>query len=500
MMHSKIVTNRLIVKIALAFAVLVVLMGVSYIFITIHFTNKHFAERSQKLNAPLARHLIEEKFQGNSPYLEDGSVNKALFGDLMHDMMAVNRAIEVYLLDDSGKILYSVVLDHDDPKSNSYYVDLAPIQEFIASDGDTYLLGDDPRDDSQKKIFSVAPFSSAGRDGYVYIILSGQELDKVSSDLFSDYFMKLGMGASVITMSFILFLGLISIWFLTKNLRRFIDTVKRFREGDMDVRIDNPEKADLSLLAVNFNEMADTIKENMEEIKSVDILRRELIANVSHDLRTPLSIINGYVETLQMKKEQLSSQEFDDYLRTIKSSTDKLSHLISQLFEYSKLEAKQIQPSKEPFAITDLALDLVSKYQLLAEEKNIRIKLESEEQLPLVFADISLVERALQNLLDNALKFTQEGGVVSLNINSNIKQVKISLSDNGPGIPKSDQMIIFDRYRQSRKNSQNEGAGLGLAIVKKIMELHNTTISVISIPNEGSTFEFNLPKYELSMN
>ncbi|MEP0986742.1 HAMP domain-containing sensor histidine kinase [Ekhidna sp.] len=498
MSGARLLTNKLLKKIVSVFFLLVVLMGVSYIFTTLYFTNKHFEERSQKLNSELANHLIEEKFQGNSPFLEDGSVNKSLFGDLMHDMMAVNRGIEVYLLSTSGEILYSVVLSHDNPDDPAQYVDLDPVNEFINTNGGKYILGDDPRQVGKKKIFSAARFNHKGREGYIYIVLAGQEIDKISSSLFSSYFMRLGVGASIITMVFVLFLGIISIWFLTKNLRSIIYTVGRFQEGDLKIRIDKAEKNDLSILAINFNEMADTIEKNMEEIKSVDVLRRELIANVSHDLRTPLSIINGYIETLQIKKADLSEVEIDKYLSIIKTSSEKLARLVSQLFEYSKLEAKQVEPLKEPFSITDLAMDLVSKYQMLGEEKDVKIELKAQKGVPLVFADISLVERALQNLLDNALKFTSRGGSVSLSVSSNNEQVKVGISDTGPGINEHDQSMIFDRYRQAKKNSNQEGIGLGLAIVKKIMELHNTTIKVVSSPNEGSTFEFYLPKYQVS--
>ena len=132
---SNTLSNTLIKKLGVVFFLLVVLMGTSYTLISIYFTNKHFEERSQKLNAQLANHLIEEKFQGNSPFLEDGSVNKALFGDLMHDMMAVNRGIEVYLLDRDGAILYSVVLKHDEPNDPIQYVDLNPVHEFIGCNG-----------------------------------------------------------------------------------------------------------------------------------------------------------------------------------------------------------------------------------------------------------------------------------------------------------------------------------------------------------------------------
>lgn len=497
-MSDQTLSNKLIQKLGIIFFLAVVIMAVSYIFTTVYLTNKHYEERSQKLNAQLAQHLIDEKFQDASPFLEDGSVNKPLFGDLMHDMMAVNRGIEVYLLDSTGAILYSVVLDHDDPNDPIQYVSLDPVNEFIGCGGNRYILGDDPRDRNEEKIFSAASFDANGRSGFIYIVLAGQELQILSSSLLTDYFLKLGVGASLITMVFVLLLGLGSIWFLTKNIRTLVETVKRFREGDMDIRIDNPEKTDLSLLATNFNEMADTIKKNVEEIKSVDVLRRELIANVSHDLRTPLAIINGYIETLQIKGDQLSEEEKEKYLDIIKGSSEKLSKLVAQLFEYSKLEAEQVKPEKEPFPITDLAMDLIAKYQILAEEKKISISMDAKGSIPLVFADIGLVERVIQNLLDNALKFTPKGGKIGLSISASDQDVQVQVSDTGPGINESDQKLIFDRYRQSRRQSRSDGVGLGLAIVQKIVELHNSSIQVISKPNQGSIFQFSLPSYEIA--
>lgn len=482
-------------KLSITFFLLVVLMGVSYVFTTMYFTKRHFQETSQKLNISLADHLIEEKFQNASPFLEDGSVNKPLFGDLMHDMMAVNRSIEVYLLNDNGEILYSVVLDHSNPNEPAKKVSLKPIQTFIAQEGNEFVLGDDPRNPTEPNIFSAAPFEVDGKSGYIYIILAGQELAAVTDALLGSYFMQLGLGAATLTTLFALIIGLLSIWFLTKNLRDIIQTVKRFQEGDMEIRIENPNNSDLSVLANNFNEMADTLAKNMEEIQSVDSLRRELIANVSHDLRTPLAILKGYVETLQMKANSLNEEERSKYLTIIHDSSDKLSKLVAQLFEYSKLEAQQVKPNKEPFSMTDLALDLVANYQVIGEKKGISLHLDAGKDIPMVFADISLVERAIQNLMDNALKFTPKDGKVTLHIASSDKDVMITVSDTGPGIKESEQVQLFERYRQSKRTNQSEGVGLGLAIVKKIMELHNTKIQIISKPNEGSSFQFWLPSY-----
>ncbi len=494
-MNTSTVTTRLIRKIIFTFLLLILIIGVGYIFITYYFTNKFFEETSQKLNSEVASHVINEKFQNASPFLEDGSVNKPLFGDLMHDMMAVNRGIEVYLLSKEGDVLYSVVLDHSDDEKPATKIDIAPLDEFIACHGDRYILGQDPRNPTNQKIFSADKFSIDGNEGYIYVILASQKFEQVTDSVLGSYFLKLGLGASIVTLIFAGIVGVIVIWYLTKTLRDIIDTVRRFKEGDMEARVSNADTKDLSVLTETFNDMADTLVANIDELKSVEQLRRELIANVSHDLRTPLAITKGYVETLQMKKKSLSEQEQDKYLSIVGNSIEKLEKLIDQLFEYSKLEAKQITPQKEPFSIADLAHDVFEKYQQLSEKKKINLQLSIEPNLPSVFADISLVERVLQNLIDNALKFTPDGGTITIAMQSSLKSVSVAIKDTGAGIPESEIEEIFERYKQAKSEPKKskEGAGLGLAIAKKIVELHDSAIQVVSKPNRGTTFQFQLP-------
>jgi len=274
--------------------------------------------------------------------------------------------------------------------------------------------------------------------------------------------------------------------------------VQRFKEGDYTARITPENKGDLINLSDNFNSMADQIVENIDQLKSVENLRRELIANISHDLRTPLAIMQGYVETLLMKNNDLSATNREKYLNTVLNSSKKLSGLISQLFEYSKLEAKQIEPKKEPFFIAELAQDVFAKYQILTEQKNIELALEIPDNLPMVFADLSLVDRVIQNLMDNAVKFTPTNGKITLQLIPLDSHVEIKIADTGPGISEEDQSYIFDRYEKAaRKGRQNSGAGLGLAIAKKILELHDASIRVQSKLNEGTAFMFQLPAYSV---
>lgn len=496
--NNSILSVRLILKLGSSFLAILVLAGICYTLISIYLSNKYFYETTQKLHANLAQDLIAEKFKNAEPFTAEGEVNKELFGGIMQDMMAVNRAIEVYLLDTTGNVQYSVVLNHDQPAQMETKVSLAPIQQFISEKGSNYILGDDPRNPGEQKIFSAAHFNKNGKEGYVYIILAGKEFLATRSNLFKSYFIQIGLGGSILTLVFGTILGILSIWYLTKNLREIIYAAKRFQQGDLDYRIEGVKKTDLANVASTYNEMADTILSDIEKIKSVDKLRQELIANISHDLRTPLAIIQGYSETLQMKDGTISNEERKEYLESIHRNSERLSKLVEQLFEYSKLESNQVHPKKEPFLLSELVNDIHRTYSLLAEQKEIDFQLVADNDIPLVYADISLVERAIQNLLDNALKFTPNGGNVSVKLVAHSNRVQVVIQDSGPGIKKENQSLIFERYRQTKTGVEKEGVGLGLAIVKKIMEIHNSSIKVLSKPNEGTSFSFSLPVYSIA--
>ena len=151
---------------------------------------------------------------------------------------------------------------------------------------------------------------------------------------------------------------------------------------------------------------------------------------------------------MQIKKDELSPEEKEEYLGTINGNIDKLTGLVDQLFEYSKLESEQITPVKEPFSITELSHDLLAKFKLIADQKGITIELDHGGENNLVYADIGLVERALQNLLENAIKYTDKGGKITLAVIKKGDNIEINITDTGQGIPLNEQPYIFDRYKQ----------------------------------------------------
>ena len=266
--------------------------------------------------------------------------------------------------------------------------------------------------------------------------------------------------------------------------------IRDFQSGNRAARINFKGNGELQEFAASFNEMADTINRNIDEINEKDRLRRELIANVSHDLRTPLSVVRGYIETVLIKNESLSQEERKKYLETILQSTDGLMMLVKDLFELSGLEAREANPNIETFAIDELLQDIYQKNTIIAQKKNIKFTFNRSEKVSIIKADIRMMERVFQNLIDNAFKFTPENGSVSLEIEQTEESLQISVSDSGPGIEKGELENIFSRYHQIKRisESSSKGFGLGLAIVKKILDLHGFGIIVKSEVGKGTRF------------
>ena len=469
-------------RISFVFTLLLMVVGFAYIIITTIASKNYFLETTQKLNASIADYLIKE-----APPFKNGEVNDEALGVIMHSMMAVNPSIEVFLLDPEGEILSFVVLDS---KVKLKRVDINPVKEFIKTKGSQFILGDDPRSNGYQTIFSATEvIENEKLLGYVYITLASEKFEEVAAGLLGSYWLKLTLDSFLITMVAALLISLLLTALLTKNLRKIVKTVSKFKDGDLEARIPALKtNSELSVLASTFNQMADNILHHMDELKKVDSLRRELIANVSHDLRNPLAVINGYVETMMIKGDQITITERENYLKIINDSSEKLTKLVADLFELSKLESGQMHLKMEPFRIQELLFDACMKFELFAKVKNIDLVADISQSLPVVEADLYLLDRVIQNLIDNAVKYTPENGKITLKAFYCLTTFKVcvSIKNTGHGIPEKDLDSLFERYYMVDKDKKGiEGSGLGLAIVKKILEVHNSQIQVFS---DSSTF------------
>jgi len=252
---------------------------------------------------------------------------------------------------------------------------------------------------------------------------------------------------------------------------------------------------EIDRLGATFQAMTRRIHQQVQTLQHTDRLRRELVAHVSHDLRTPLAALHGYLETLCLKDTQLTPQDRRHYLDIAVRHSTRLGKLVAELFELAKLEAHETQVHAEAFSLAELVQDVVQKFQLMAHQKQQLLQAQLTDDLPFVWADIALIERVLDNLLQNALQYTAPGGTITVALALQGPSIAVQVTDTGYGIPPEDLPYIFERFYRATQGHQDTagGVGLGLAIAKRILELHGSTIAVDSTVHGGTTFTFPLP-------
>lgn len=246
-----------------------------------------------------------------------------------------------------------------------------------------------------------------------------------------------------------------------------------------------------------FTAMATELKAQYEKVKTTDELRKELISYVSHDLRTPLAALLGYLETWQMSKDNLSAEESDRLIQVAIDNGHHISYLVEQLFELARLDSSNAAIDMEPVALTDLAYDVIQTLSLIAQEKGVVLKvLNPGNDAMMALADLPKLERVLTNLLDNGIRHCEAGDTVTIELAKQLngQSVSISVVDTGRGIPADDLPHIFNAHYRARNSAKSKkgNTGLGLAITRKILALHESDIRVESVEGKGARFTFEL--------
>lgn len=482
-------------KLALVLLILFFLIGLSFIVISVFSTEKYQQEVNQKLNRELAELIVAEKF-----ILQDNQINHEALEEIFHMLMVINPSIEIYLLDPEGNIL---AFSANPDKVKRERVNMEPVRKWLKGSATLPLLGDDPRDPDGKKVFTAAPISPQDKlEGYLYVILGGEIYDSIIQKIQGSYILQLSIQVISVSLLIALAAGLLLFAFLTRRLKRLVTVMDGYKSGMLPEELDLPLRGhehaadEIDRLVSTFKQMTERINLQMEKLQQSDILRRELVANVSHDLRTPLATLRGYMETLLMKDDVLSGEERSNYLKIAISHCERLSKLITDLFELAKLEAQDTVMHCEAFSLRELVQDVVQKFELAARERRVSIITNIGKELPFVYADIALIERVIENLLENALRYTPEEGSISIVLNNHESDmITVHISDTGQGISEKELPRIFDRFYQSDKSRKGKTghSGLGLAITKRILELHGTSIHARSTPGSGTTFTFTLP-------
>jgi len=486
-------------KIALILSGLFLLVGLLYIFLTLFTTKLYVQEGAQRLNHDLARYLVSQNL-----FIEEGKVNDKALKSIFDMLMNINHNIEVYLLDKEGKIL---AFSAPEGRVKRDHVSLGPVERFLGNKEELPILGDDPRHPGREKAFSVstipldAPHKSP-LEGYLYVILGSEEYDSVAQMLQTNYILRLSSWVITAGLLFLFLSGLYLFNLLTRRLKKLSTSVEAFKESNfaqpISLKTKHRNGDEIDRMSGIFEEMSIRIMEQVNEIRRADAMRRELVTNVSHDLRTPLSSLQGYLETLLLKGEQNFSPHQKEYLSIALNHSHRLGKLVSELFDLSRLDAGQMEIEREPFHLAELIQDIAQKSRLAAEEKDITIETSYPQNLPFVLADIGLIERAVQNLVDNAIRHSPHNSKINISLALQDASVGISIADEGCGIAKEDVPYIFDRFYCGNKNDgeRSGGTGLGLAITKGIVEIHGSPIHVESEMGKGTVFSFSLPLYK----
>lgn len=497
------VWRRLHVRAALLAAPLLPLLGAGMYLLLQHYSAQTALEAGQRMNLGLARYVIDQREPGVLD--AQGKPRSARVHELAMRVMKINPAVEVYFLDRQGRVLAHALegLKGSDPVGTE--VDMVPIRQLLAPAAGVApllpLLGTDPLQPNRLNAFSVAPLMSGagGVDAYLYIVLNGRLMQGAAASLGNSNTLRaMAVAAAAAAASLLAAAVLWLVWHsLTRPLRQLTDELSAFR-GEGTLPNGGMRGDEIDVLRGSVRDLQNRVARQFQDLDDSDRQRRELVSNISHDLRTPLSNIRGYVETVMLRGDAIDAESRATYLRTALRHVDLLDKRVGDLFELSKLDAGRLIPQTEVFCLAELLQDIVQNYQLAAHQRGITLQLSTGSQAKAkVLADIAMIERVLQNLIDNALRYTGTGGIVELAIENRGAFMNVSVSDNGPGIPSEHLPHVFERYgRAPEVDDHGAGAssGLGLAIVKRILEMHGSVVQVHSEFRRGTRFGFVLPQ------
>ena len=426
-------------------------------------------------------------------------------GELLRELRAAAGGSDAVSRMDAILGLFSGRLGIDGSTRNFYILDGMTAEVLETSNPDRVMridvtqnitmamLGDDAYSGSSRLSYMDAAFpitDAANEARYVvYIIDNKQTMQSLNMEIFT-----LILEAVLIGFAISIVISLIISKTLLSPIQGMTTAAKAMADGDFSSKINVESEDEIGILAETFNDMAAQIEAMLEELKKAEILRREFVANVSHELRTPLTSIRSYAETISDNQE-LPQETEEEFLRVIINESDRMTKIVQDLLELSRFDSGNIKLTLEEFSIERSVRDVHAAIALEARKRGHVLNLELEWKLPMIKGDRARVEQVLMNIISNALKYTPDGGIISISSGTIDANVWIRIEDTGVGIPQDDLDHVFDRfYRVDKARSRESGGtGLGLSIARDIVTLHGGEIMIESTPGEGTAVTVKLP-------
>jgi signal transduction histidine kinase len=440
------------------------------------------------------------------------------FTGFLRNLVLFEPDTQLYLLNSGGTVIAST---GDVPLPAGFKVALGPVMEAIGPEPMPYVMGDDPERMDATAVVAARPLKRAlirndsGPAGYLYLVCHKRGLPEGRLAALRSAFDRpaLGLILAVVALS-----TLLAAWVtaaVTRPLARLTALVSSVTQGGLEKTAAQPagpsematpdSRDEFGQLGKGINAMLATLRTQWGTLRQLDHFRREGVSNLSHDLRSPLTATAACLETLENRWANDDARAADRQLVEVaRRNTHNAARLVQSLGDLAQLDEPEFKLRSDVMDVAELLDDVALRFTERAARQGVRIvsgadgAASNSASAPLAAVDVELFERAIANLIDNALKFCPAGATITLDAMAAGSDVQVTVSDTGPGIPAADLPHLFDRFYQSRQSvapaTGEGGKGLGLAIVKRIVELHGGRVDVNSLAGAGTQVLLKLPR------
>lgn len=485
-------------RLSLALALLLLAYGAFVALLGRQVAAEQEQESLQRLSHGLAGHIVGHWPEITLPNRDDAE--RSARGALLSMLMTVNPGVQVYLLDGDGRVQHYI---GEPGMVRQEQVDLGPVRAFLAG-APLPLRGTDPMGSSEPRIFSAAMFPIRAGDtrppGYLYVILDGRARSAVVSDVSAERVWRSAALAAATGLLVTLALGLFTLRRLSRPLHLLAERLRGYSqrsatpEGAASAAPARPPGDEVQAIGAAFDDMKQRIESNAEREQRQVADHREMMASVAHDLRTPLTALHGHLEALVAEAAPDAARRAA-VLQAALAQSRKVSRLSQQLFELAALQSTQQVLHRERFSLDEVVTDAVQKFGLSAAFPAVMLRGVPPGRLELE-GDLQLIERALTNLIDNALRHAPGTHAVLVSLQREGTHAEIVVEDGGPGLPdelhkRLDQGLSL-RDPPIKRSSGGIG-GLGLAIAQRVAVLHGGSLRPLPAPLGGTRLCMALP-------